>query len=323
MRPANSTLPAPPAPPNQSCQLDLVALGDRLHLAALEDQRSRLGPGNRSPRWRLADQPALERRSDRSRLVEPACSNRRLQRGDVRVRTLSRPGRTVEKNRVVGQVVRRIVPCAQPIQPFRPRRPRRTSRASWTLWPLGTGCTLRPLRTNGADWALGTGRPGGALRTSQPLSAGRTGRALLSQRAPIGAFNGGDVRVRTLSRPGRTVEKNRVVGQVVRRIVPCAQPIQPFRPRRPRRTSRASWTLWPLGTGCTLRPLRTNGTGWALGTARTGGALRTSRPLNAGRTGRALRTCGAGRPRRPLWSLETLWPCESLRPCGSSRRQRI
>src|SRR5207248_2539318 len=181
--------------------------------------------------------------------------------------------------------IRRIAPCAEPIQSFRPRRSRRTSRASWTLWPLGTGCTLRPLRTNGADYA---GRPGGALRARLSLSASRTRRALLSQRAPIGAFNGGDVRVRTLGRPGRTVEKNRVIGQVVRRIVPCAQPIQPFRPRRPRRTSRASWTLWPLGTGCTLRPLRTNGADWALGTARPGGALRTSQPLPAGRSGRVL-----------------------------------
>src|SRR5207244_2488871 len=105
----------------------------------------------------------------------------------------------------------------------------------------------------GAGYA---GRPGGPLRTSQSLSAGRTGRALLSRRGPSGACNGRDVRVRTLGRPGRTVEKNRVIGQVVRRIVPCAEPIQPFRPRR---TIRASWTLWPLGTGCTLRPLRTNG----------------------------------------------------------------
>src|SRR5207249_12261579 len=110
--------------------------------------------------------------------------------------------------------------------------------------------------TNGADYA---GRPGGALRTSLSLSASRTRRALLSQRGPISAFNRGDVRVRTLGRPGRTVEKNRVIGQVVRRIVPCAEPIQPFRPRRTRKTSRASWTLWPLGTGCTFRPLRTNG----------------------------------------------------------------
>src|SRR5207302_515131 len=172
---------------------------------------------------------------------------------DVRVRTLGRPGRTVEKNRVIGQVVRRIVPCAEPIQPFRPRRTLRTSRASWTLWPLGTGCTLRPLRTTVADSA---GRPGGAFPLSDSLPAGRTRRALLSQCGPIGAFNRGDVCVRTLGRPGRAVEKNRVIGQVVRRIVPCAEPVQPFRPRR---TSRASWTLWPLGTGCTLRPLRTNG----------------------------------------------------------------
>ena len=177
-------------------------------------------------------------------------------RGDVGVRALGRPGRTVEKNRVIGQVIRRIAPCAEPIQSFRPRRTRRTSRTSWTLWPLRTGCTLRPLRTNGADYAV---RPGGALRTSRSLSAGRTRRALLSQRSPISAFNRGDVRVRALGRPGRTVEKNRVIGQVIQRIAPCAEPIQSFRPRRTRRTSRASWTLWPLGTGCTLRPLRTNG----------------------------------------------------------------
>src|SRR5438445_9804785 len=62
MRRANSTLSAPP---DQSCQLDLVALGDRLHLAALADQRGRL---RRSPRWRLADQPVLGRRSDRGSL---------------------------------------------------------------------------------------------------------------------------------------------------------------------------------------------------------------------------------------------------------------
>src|SRR6266513_971922 len=59
MRPANSTLSTPPDPQDQSFRLDLAALGD---------QRSRLGPGNRSLRWRLADQPALERRSDRAGL---------------------------------------------------------------------------------------------------------------------------------------------------------------------------------------------------------------------------------------------------------------
>src|SRR5207249_2659634 len=126
-------------------------------------------------------------------------------RGDVRVRTLGRPGRTVEKNRVIGQIIRRIVPCTEPIQPFLSRR---TSHTSWTLWPLGTGCTLRPLRTNGADYA---GRPGGALRTSQSLSLHGALPVLLSQRGPISAFNRGDVRVRTLGRPGRTVEKNRVI----------------------------------------------------------------------------------------------------------------
>src|SRR5437588_437774 len=68
MRRANSTLSAPPDPQDQSCQLDLVALGDRLHLAALADQRGPLGLGNRSPRWRLADQPVLGRRSDRGSL---------------------------------------------------------------------------------------------------------------------------------------------------------------------------------------------------------------------------------------------------------------
>src|SRR2546429_548409 len=65
MRLANST---PSAPPDQSCQLGLVALGDRLHLADLEDQRGRPGLGNRSPRWRLADQQVLEHRPDRASL---------------------------------------------------------------------------------------------------------------------------------------------------------------------------------------------------------------------------------------------------------------
>src|SRR5438874_998902 len=62
MRRANST---PSAPPDQSRQLDLVALGDRLHRAALAD---RPGLGNRSPRWRLADQQVLEHRPDRASL---------------------------------------------------------------------------------------------------------------------------------------------------------------------------------------------------------------------------------------------------------------
>src|SRR5438876_448660 len=68
MRRANSTLSPPLDPPDQSRQLDLVALGYRLHLVALEDQRGRLGLGHRSPRWRLADQPVLERRPDRASL---------------------------------------------------------------------------------------------------------------------------------------------------------------------------------------------------------------------------------------------------------------
>src|SRR5439155_19832088 len=161
---------------------------------------------------------------------------------------------------------------------------------------------------------LGTVRADRALRTSRSLSAARTARALLRQRSPIGTFNGGDVRVRTLGRPGRTVEKNRVISQVARRIVPCAEPVQAFGSRWTRRTTRAGWTL---------RPLRTNGTDWALRASRAGGALRTSRSLRAGRTGRALRTCRAGRPRRPLWSLETLHALRTLWPCGSSGRQRI
>src|SRR5207247_8370488 len=127
---------------------------------------------------------------------------------------------------------------------------------SWTCGHLRPGCTLLALRTSGADYAC---RPGGALRTSSSWDWGPAGRALFSQHSPIGTFNRGDVRVRTFGRPGRTVEKNRVIGQVIRRIVPCAVPIQPFLPRRTRKTSRASWTLWPLGTGCTFRPLRTNG----------------------------------------------------------------
>src|SRR5207247_1187843 len=142
-----------------------------------------------------------------------------------------------EKNRVIGQVIQRIVPCAEPIQSFRPRRTRRTSRASRTLWPLTTGYTLRPLRTNGADYA---GRPGGALRTSRSLSAGRTRRALLSQRCLFSHFNRRGDRLRSPTRRASDLEKNRVIGQVIQRIVPCAEPIQPFLPRWTRRTSRAS-----------------------------------------------------------------------------------
>src|SRR5205823_3228928 len=127
------------------------------------------------------------------------------------------------------------------------RRTRRTSRASWTLWPLGKIGRASSRDSDGADYTLRTGRPGGALRTSRSLSAGRTHRALLSQRGPIRAFNRGDVRVRTPGRPGRAVENNRDTAQVVRRILPCAEAIHPFLPRRTRRTSRASWTLWPLG----------------------------------------------------------------------------
>src|SRR5437762_1704554 len=78
MRRANSTLSAPPDPQNQSRHLDLVALENRLHLAALEDQRGRL---RRSSGCHLPDQPVLRRRPDPSSLVEPAWSNQRLQPG--------------------------------------------------------------------------------------------------------------------------------------------------------------------------------------------------------------------------------------------------
>src|SRR5438093_1230012 len=70
MRRANSILSAPPDPQDPSHQLDLVALENRLHLAALEDQRGGL---RRSPRWRLADQPVLEGRPDRASLEDLWC----------------------------------------------------------------------------------------------------------------------------------------------------------------------------------------------------------------------------------------------------------
>src|SRR5437870_5689823 len=65
MHRANSTL-SPPQ--DQSRQLSLVDLGcrwDRVSLVGPRDRRARV---RRSPRWRLADQPVLERRPDRASL---------------------------------------------------------------------------------------------------------------------------------------------------------------------------------------------------------------------------------------------------------------
>src|SRR5207302_3826120 len=145
----------------------------------------------------------------------------------------------------------------------------RANRAGGTLGASRPGGSLRASRSLRAERSLRSRRTcqaNGALRTSRALGAGWTGRALLSQRGPIGAFNGGDIRVRPFGRPGRTAEKDRVISGVIGCVVPCSEPVQAFGSRCTRRTSRAGCTLWPLGTGRTFRPLGASRTDWTLRT---------------------------------------------------------
>src|SRR5207247_10558527 len=111
----------------------------------------------------------------------------------------------------------------------------------------------RPFGTNVSGSAWRTVRLAAALPTTRSLSTVLTLLSLLSQPPPITAFPYTTLFRSTLDRPGRTVEKNRVIGQVIRRIAPCAEPIRPFLPP-PTRQARGAF-----GTRCPLRTLRTNG----------------------------------------------------------------